>query len=42
VLYETDTGALSYDIDGNGPGAKVLVAILQMTPNLTSADIFVT
>jgi Ca2+-binding RTX toxin-like protein len=42
VLYETDTGKLFYDADGNGAGAKVLVATLSNLPALTSADIFVT
>jgi Ca2+-binding RTX toxin-like protein len=46
VLYETDTGKLFYDADGNGAGAAVLIATLAATggvfPVLTSADIFVT
>jgi Ca2+-binding RTX toxin-like protein len=42
VLYETDTGKLFYDVDGNGAGVKVWVATLQTMPALTSADIFVT
>jgi Ca2+-binding RTX toxin-like protein len=46
VLYETDTGRLSYDADGSGPGAAVLIATLSAVggvfPALTSADIFVT
>jgi Ca2+-binding RTX toxin-like protein len=42
VLYETDTGMLFYDNDGNGAGAKVLIAKLTNLPMLTSADIFVT
>jgi Ca2+-binding RTX toxin-like protein len=46
VLYETDTGRLFYDADGNGAGASVLIATLAATggvfPTLTSADIFVT
>jgi Ca2+-binding RTX toxin-like protein len=42
VLYETDTGQLFYDADGNGVGAKVLIATFTNLPALTSADIFVT
>jgi Ca2+-binding RTX toxin-like protein len=42
VLYETDTGKLFYDADGNGASAKVLVATLSNLPTLSSADIFVT
>jgi Ca2+-binding RTX toxin-like protein len=42
VLYETGTGQLFYDADGNGAGAKVLVADLWFGGKLTHADIFVT
>jgi serralysin len=42
VLYDTDSGDLFYDADGSGVGAKVLVAVLNAKPALTSADIFVT
>jgi cyclophilin family peptidyl-prolyl cis-trans isomerase len=42
VLYDTDSGQLFYDADGSGAGAKVLVAVLSLSPALTSADIFVT
>jgi hypothetical protein len=42
VLYETDTSRLFYDADGNGAGAKVLVAVLSGLPVLGAADIFVT
>jgi Ca2+-binding RTX toxin-like protein len=42
VLYETDTGMLFYDADGNGAGAKLLFAVLPNLPALTAGDIFVT
>ncbi|HEX2827759.1 MAG TPA: FG-GAP-like repeat-containing protein [Burkholderiales bacterium] len=41
VLYDTTTGRLSYDADGNGAGAAVLVATLLGSPLLTAADIHV-
>jgi Ca2+-binding RTX toxin-like protein len=42
LLYETDTGFLRYDADGNGPGAAVPIAKFDLLPSLTAADIFVT
>jgi len=42
IVYESDTGKLFYDADGNGPGASVLFATLIGAPVLTSADVFVT
>jgi Ca2+-binding RTX toxin-like protein len=42
VLYETDTGKLFYDADGNGAGAKVQIALLANAPALSHLDIFVT
>jgi Ca2+-binding RTX toxin-like protein len=42
VNYESDTGKLFYDADGNGAGAAVLFATLSGAPALSSADIFVT
>ena len=43
VLYETDTGKLFYDLDGNGAGAKVLFAVLGTAthPAITAADFVV-
>lgn len=40
ILYETDTGKLFYDLDGNGAGAKVLFAVLGTSthPAITAAD----
>jgi cyclophilin family peptidyl-prolyl cis-trans isomerase len=42
INYETDTGKLFYDADGNGPGAAVLFATLAGAPTLTADDLFVT
>ncbi len=42
LVYETDTGRLSYDADGSGAGAPVLIATFAGMPVLSSADIFVT
>ena len=41
VLYDTDSGQLFYDADGNGAGARQLVATLSGMPVLTAADIWV-
>ena len=42
INYETDTGKLFYDADGNGSGAAVLFATLSGAPALSNLDIFVT
>jgi trimeric autotransporter adhesin len=42
IVYNTTTGQLFYDADGNGPGASQLVATLQGAPALAAADILVT
>ncbi|MCC4117760.1 calcium-binding protein [Aromatoleum toluclasticum] len=42
VLYNTSTGGLYYDADGNGAGAAVQVAALIGTPTLDAADFIVT
>jgi Ca2+-binding RTX toxin-like protein len=39
VVYNTTTGQLFYDADGNGSGAAVLVATLQGAPTLIASDI---
>ena len=39
LLYDTSTGILSYDADGNGAGAAVAFVTLLGIPALTSADI---
>ncbi|MBP6057462.1 MAG: hypothetical protein KA524_03425, partial [Nitrosomonas sp.] len=41
LLYDTVTGNLSYDADGNGVGAQVVFASLTGIPALTSADFVV-
>jgi Ca2+-binding RTX toxin-like protein len=38
IVYETDTGELYYDADGNGAGASVLFAKLDTGLSLTNAD----
>jgi trimeric autotransporter adhesin len=39
VVYNTASGELWYDADGNGGGAAQLIATLQGAPTLTAADI---
>jgi len=39
VIYNTSTGQLWYDADGNGAGAAQLIATLQGAPSLAAADI---
>jgi Ca2+-binding RTX toxin-like protein len=41
VLYNSASGALSYDSDGSGAGAAVLVAILGKSLAMTAADFMV-
>src|SRR5262249_48583314 len=41
LVYNTSTGQLFYDADGNGAGASVLVATLQGAPALAATDIMV-
>ncbi|MBX3568037.1 MAG: calcium-binding protein [Rhizobiaceae bacterium] len=41
IIYETDTGIVRYDADGNGSGAAIVFAVLTGNPALTSADIFI-
>lgn len=42
ILYDTDSGALFYDADGNGAGAAVRFATLTGAPVISSGDFFVT
>ncbi len=42
LIYNTTTGQLFYDADGNGAGASQLVATLQGAPALSATDIVVT
>ncbi|ABN79252.1 Calx-beta domain-containing protein [Cereibacter sphaeroides] len=41
ILYERDTGALWFDADGTGGGARVQIATLSAGLGLTAADFFV-
>ena len=41
VIYNTATGELWYDADGNGAGARQLIATLQGAPTLAATDIHV-
>src|ERR1041384_6276367 len=41
IVYDTTTGNLYYDADGNGAGAAQLVATLQGHPSLAATDIAV-
>ncbi len=38
IIYETDTGKLFYDADGNGSGGRVLFAVLKANLALTASD----
>ncbi|TFL17102.1 calcium-binding protein [Jannaschia formosa] len=40
VLYDPGNGHLSIDVDGNGSGNPLLIAILSGNPNLDASDIF--
>jgi Ca2+-binding RTX toxin-like protein len=41
IIYESDTGKLFYDADGNGAGASVQFATLSTGLALTSADFYI-
>ncbi len=41
LLYDTSTGNLYYDADGNGAGARILFATLTGTPPIGPADILI-
>ena len=38
-LYDSSTGALSFDADGNGAGAAVQLALLSTKPAIIAGDI---
>uniref|UniRef100_UPI00193E7DC2 hypothetical protein n=1 Tax=Acidovorax sp. ST3 TaxID=2219062 RepID=UPI00193E7DC2 len=42
IIYDTDSGVLSYDTDGSGQGAAVQFAQLSAHLNLSAADFMVT
>jgi Ca2+-binding RTX toxin-like protein len=42
ILYNTATGVLFYDPDGNGKGAAIAFAILPNLPGITAADFMIT
>ncbi len=41
ILYNADTGALSFDADGSGAGAAIQFAMLQAHLTITNTDFFV-
>jgi Ca2+-binding RTX toxin-like protein len=41
IIYDTGTGRLYYDADGNGAGAQMLFATLSNAPALTASDFIV-
>jgi Ca2+-binding RTX toxin-like protein len=41
LIYDSNTGNLSYDADGSGPGAAIVFAHLQAGLDLTAANFFV-
>ena len=41
LIYNTTTGQLYYDADGNGAGAPELVATLQGAPSIAATDLWV-
>ncbi len=41
ILYDADTGALSYDADGSGAGAAIQFATLQAHLTITNMDFLV-
>ncbi len=41
MIYETDTGNIYYDINGNGAGGRVHIAVLDANLGITAADFFV-
>jgi Ca2+-binding RTX toxin-like protein len=41
IVYDSDSGALYYDADGNGAGVAVKFAVLTGHPAITAADFYV-
>ena len=42
MLYDTGTGNLYYDADGNGAGVALKIGGLTGAPALSNVDIFIT
>ncbi|MFT3953323.1 MAG: calcium-binding protein [Piscinibacter sp.] len=42
LLYDTDSGQLFYDADGNGAGARVLFAVVTVGTTIIASDFWVT
>ena len=40
IIYQTDTGDLFFDADGNGAGSRVLIAVLNPGLAVTNANFF--
>jgi Ca2+-binding RTX toxin-like protein len=41
IIYNTGTGSLYYDADGNGAGASILFATLAGAPSVSYTDFFI-
>lgn len=41
LLYDSDTGNLYYDADGNGSGARILIATLTGAPTIGPTDVLI-
>jgi hypothetical protein len=41
MIYNTSNGELSYDSDGNGAGAAVVLEVLASAPTVMAADIWI-
>ena len=41
LLYDADTGSLYYDADGNGAGARILIATFTGAPTIGPTDILI-
>ena len=41
IIYDSATGALYYDADGNGSGAAVQFAVVHEGINITASDFYV-